>query len=115
MSIRPAAAFTVCALLLPAQPPHAGALQVPSRDSQTGAPRTPRTAAEWVARGDKSYSYRDYAGAAGAYANAVRLNPKDARTLLKLSVSSNEIGRLPDTLSLSSVLASRSEEHTSAL
>jgi tetratricopeptide (TPR) repeat protein len=98
MSIRPAAAFTVCALLLSAQPPHAGALQVPSRDSQTGAPRTPRTAAEWVARGDKSYSYRDYAGAAGAYANAVRLNPKDARTLLKLSVSSNEIGRLPDAL-----------------
>src|ERR1043166_6828585 len=98
MSPPPTAAFTVCALLLSAQPPQVGALQVPSRDSQTGAPRTPQTAAEWVARGDTSYSYRDYLGAAGAYANAVRLNPKDARTLLKLSVSSNEIGRLPDAL-----------------
>ena len=98
MSIRPTAPFAVCALLLSAQPPQVGALQVPSRESQTGAPRIPRTAAGWVARGDTSYSYRDYLGAAGAYANAVRLNPKDAETLLKLSVSSNEIGRLPDAL-----------------
>jgi tetratricopeptide (TPR) repeat protein len=75
--------------------PASGAL---SRDSQTGAPRTQQTAAEWVAQGDKSYGYRDYPAAASAYANAVRLNPKDAQTLLKLSVSRNEIGRLPDAL-----------------
>jgi tetratricopeptide (TPR) repeat protein len=53
---------------------------------------------EWVAQGDKSYSAHDYAGAASAYANAVRLNPKDAQTLVKLSVSRNQIGRLRDAL-----------------
>jgi tetratricopeptide (TPR) repeat protein len=98
MSIRPTAVFSVCALLLSAQAPHVGAAQVPSRDPQTGAPHAPQTAAEWVAQGDKSYNGRDYLGAAGAYSNAVRLNPKDAQTLLRLSVSSNQIGRLPDAL-----------------
>jgi hypothetical protein len=78
MSIRPTAAFTVCAVLLSAHPPTIGALQVPSRESQTGAPRTPQTAAEWVAQGDKSYGYRDYAGAAGSVARRFRAPPVEA-------------------------------------
>ncbi|HEV8150457.1 MAG TPA: tetratricopeptide repeat protein [Gemmatimonadales bacterium] len=77
----------MCALLLSALAP-AGVAQTP---------------AEWVAQGDKSYSDHDYAGAASAYANAVRLNPKDVQTLLKLSVSRNQIGRLPDALAAADV------------
>lgn len=65
---------------------------------QSGVPRDPRTAAEWIAEGDRWYQIRSYGRALGAYQTAGRLAPLDVNSLLRLAVSANELGRFADAL-----------------